>query len=79
MHTVHLRQVGGSTMLAIPPVLLKALNFGDTVALSTENGKLLVEKPKPSYTLEQLLLECDQNAPVDAETQQWLNTPPVGC
>lgn len=80
MHTITLRQVGGSTMLAIPPSLLRSLDFGDKVNLSTQNGKLIIEKAvtRPSYTLEELLAQCDTNQPLDNELQSWVNDDMTG-
>ena len=44
MHTTHLRKVGGSIMLRIPPALLDVLhlNAGATVDLTLEDGRLIV-------------------------------------
>ena len=53
MHTTNLRKVGGSVMLAVPPVLLNLLRLeaGATVAVKVENGRLIVEpKPRPAMT-----------------------------
>lgn len=78
MYTTTFRQVGSSIMLAIPPALLNTLNLGATVSLSTQDGKLIIERAQPTYTLAQLLQECDKNAPIEPEIQQWVNTPPAG-
>ena len=45
MHTTKLRKVGGSVMLAVPPVLLNLLQLkvGATVAVDVEHGRLIVE------------------------------------
>lgn len=78
MYTVSLRKVGGSTMLAIPPALLQSLDLGKQVHLHSENGRLIIEPARPKYTLEELLAQCDPNAPRDAESQAWLDAPAVG-
>lgn len=36
-------------------------------------------KGRPRYTLQELLAQCDPNAPRTAEEQEWLDAPPVGC
>jgi len=35
-------------------------------------------KPKPHYTLEELLARCDLSLPRSAEETAWLEAPPVG-
>lgn len=81
MHTTHLRKVGGSIMLAVPPALLDILqlNADAQVGLTVDNGRLIIEpKPAPSYTLAELLAKCDPNPELTAEDRQWLDAAPVG-
>ncbi len=81
MHTTHLRRVGGSVMLAVPPALLDVLDLavGATVGLEVDQGRLVVAPcPKPRYTLAELLAQCDPSAPPPAEDRAWLDAPPVG-
>jgi antitoxin ChpS len=33
---------------------------------------------KPKYTLEELVAQCDPNAPLSEEDRAWLDAPPVG-
>ncbi len=81
MHTTNLRKVGGSVMLAVPPVLLNLLQLkaGSTVAVDVEDGRLIVEsKPRPHYTMAELLAASDYSQPRTQEEQEWLNAPAVG-
>jgi len=81
MHTTSLRKVGGSVMLAVPPALLDILQLGAgaTVGLNIDHGCLVVNpKPRPRYTLDELLAQCDPSAEMSDEDSQWLNDPPVG-
>ena len=81
MHTTTLRKVGGSVMLAVPRALLDVLQLsaGATVGLAVDNGRLVVEpKPRPHYTLDELLAQCDASADPTAEEQEWLDGKPVG-
>ena len=81
MHTTSLRKVGGSVMLAVPPAILDLLNLqaGATVGLAVDNGRLVVEpSPRPRYTLEELLAQCDPDAEISPEDQAWLDDKPVG-
>jgi antitoxin ChpS len=81
MHTTNLRKVGGSVMLAVPPVLLKLLQLepGATVAVDVEDGRLIVEpQRKPRYTLEELLAASDYSQPQPAEEREWVDAPAAG-
>jgi len=81
MHTTHLRKVGGSVMLAVPPALLDVLHLaaGAKVGLVVDNGRLVVEPAaRPRYTLEELLAQCDASTEISAEDREWLDAPPVG-
>ena len=81
MHTTNLRKVGGSVMLAVPPALLDVLELraGAKVDVGVEGGRLVVApRTRPSYTLGELLAQCDDTVPVDDEDRAWLNARPVG-
>ena len=81
MHTTNLRKVGGSVMLVVPPVLLNLLELkaGTTVCVDVENGRLVVEpRPRPRYTLAELLAESDYSRPLTAEEREWIDAPAVG-
>ena len=81
MHTTNLRKVGGSVMLAVPPAFLDQLHLqaGATVGLAVDQGRLVVEpKPKPSYTLAELLAMSDYTQPQPAEEREWIDARAVG-
>ncbi|MCE2481313.1 MAG: antitoxin [Alphaproteobacteria bacterium] len=81
MHTTNLRKVGGSVMLAVPPALLDLLNLGvgARVDIGIEDGRLIVApRTRPSYSLDELLVQCDGTAPADDEDRAWLEAKPVG-
>ena len=83
MHTTHLRKVGGSVMLAVPPALLDVLHLapGAKVGLAVDNGRLVVEpKARPRYTLDQLLAEAEASGtyPLPPEEREWIDAPAVG-
>jgi antitoxin ChpS len=81
MHTTNLRKVGGSVMLAVPPVLLNLLQLkaGATVAVDVEDGRLIVEpNPKKRYTMAELLAASDYSQPQPPEEREWLDAPAVG-
>lgn len=81
MHTTKLRKVGGSVMLAVPPALLDLLHLsaGVKVGITVDGDRLVVEPhPRPRYTLDELLAQCDVSAEPAAEDQDWLDAEPVG-
>jgi antitoxin ChpS len=81
MYTTNLRKVGGSVMLAVPPILLDQLHLkaGATVALAVDGERLVVQTcPKPRYTLEELLAASDYSQPMTPEEREWIDAPPVG-
>lgn len=81
MSTATLRRVGGSTMLAIPPAFARelALAPGSAVEVCLEEGRLVVEPSRrPRYTLDELLAQCDPDAPRSAEDAAWLDSAPIG-
>jgi len=81
MHSTNLRKVGGSVMLAVPPALLELLSLrpGTKVGIAVEGGRLVVEpRPKPRYTLDELLAQCNPKAARTKDDREWLSGKPVG-
>lgn len=81
MHTTNLRKVGGSIMLAVPPAVLEILQLrpGAKVGLAIHSGRLIVEpQPRPRYTLDELLAQCNPNAPRSKEEREWLDDKSLG-
>ena len=81
MHTTNLRKVGGSVMLAVPPVFLDQLHLqaGATVGLAVDHGRLVVDPyPRPRYTLAQLLAASDYSQPQPSAEREWVDAPALG-
>lgn len=81
MHTTYLRKVGGSVMLAVPPVLLELLNLsvGTKVDIDVADGRLIVEPgSRPRYSLDELLAQCEAATDVPAEDRAWMDAKPIG-
>lgn len=83
MHSAKLRTVGGSTMVAIPPAVLDALNLAakSEVSIAVEGDKLVIRpkircKPRLSYT--ERMAMCDPNAPISPQEQEWIDAPRMG-
>ncbi len=81
MHTTNLRKVGGSVMLAVPRAILDLLHLevGATVGLAVDGERLVVQaQPKPRYTLDELLAQCDPDAEITAQDRAWIDAAPAG-
>lgn len=81
MHTTALRKVGGSVMLAVPPAFLDQLHLqaGATVGVVVTDGRLIVDpKPRPHYTLAELLAASDYSQPQPVGEREWVDAPAVG-
>lgn len=81
MTTTHLRKVGGSTMLVVPPAFLNQLELkaGDSVGVAV-SGKMIVinAKPKLCYTLSELISSSDYSKPQPKKEREWVDAPTVG-
>jgi antitoxin ChpS len=81
VHTTNLRKVGGSIMLAVPRALLDVLRLqaGAKVGIAVHSGRLVVEpRPRPRYTLDELLAQCHPKAPRGKKNRAWLDDKPAG-
>lgn len=78
MTTARLRKVGGSTMLAIPPVILEELQIGADASLdlTVRDGVLRPERKR--YTLDELLAACDPDAALSPDERAWIDASAVG-
>ncbi len=68
-------------MLAVPPALLDVLRLqpGAKVGIAIESGRLVVDpQPRPRYTLNELLSQCNPQARRTKEEREWLDGKPVG-
>ena len=63
------------------PALLDLLKLraGARVDIDVENGRLVIQpKPRPSYSLDELLAQCDETGAPSAEDRAWIDAKPVG-
>jgi len=82
MHTTTLRKVGGSIMMTVPPAVLDHLEMkaGTVVGMEIDGENLIIHtRKRPRYTLEELLSQCDPNAPISDEDREWLDMKSVGA
>jgi antitoxin ChpS len=82
MYATSLRKVGGSAMIAIPPSIINMMNLhiGENVSLELNSSNAIVIKPlqRKKPTLNDLLAQCDVNAPMPAPDAEWDTLRPVG-
>ena len=77
---VVLRKYGNSTVLALPPAVLKELGLkaGQAMTLdSTPDGRITLA-PRRRHRLADLIAQCDLKAPPPADLTLWDNARPVG-
>lgn len=77
---VVLRKYGNSTVLALPPAVLKELGLkaGQSMTLdSTPDGRITLA-PRRRHRLADLLAQCDLKAAPPADLALWDNAAPAG-
>ena len=79
---IKIQQWGNSAAIRLPSTVLKQmrLGVGSTLSLDTAGETLVLKpvRPKPKYTLEELMAECDLNAPEPEDMAGWNAMPPLG-
>ncbi len=77
---ITLRKYGNSTVVVLPPALLKELDIaaGQPMTLdTTADGKIVLSK-KNKYTLDRLVAQCDMRAPKAPDIEIWDTTKAIG-
>lgn len=78
MHTATLRAVGGSVSVTLPRQMLRTLGLsaGASVAVTLEDGRLVLSPTRPRYSLAALLKGMKPgDMPAD---KGWSDTRPAG-
>jgi antitoxin ChpS len=69
-------------MLSVPPAVIEMLHLeaGQTMGVSIDGDKLILQRKttRPKYTLEELLSQCNTDAPLPEADRDWLDSGPVG-
>lgn len=85
-----LKPAGGSLIMTVPANIRKALSLvaGTQLSVSVEGTKMVVEAlapgedaprlRRPKYTLDELVAQCDFDAPMSEEERAWHDAQPVG-
>lgn len=80
MHTVSVRELDGSLVIAVPAEVAEELHLqaGGEVRINAEGGHLGLYRKRSKYTLSELLADCDPTQPISAEEQEWMQAAPTG-
>lgn len=78
-----LKKAGGSLVMTVPAGARDALNLsaGQEMEIAVIDNTMVLQAAKPArpkYTLDELLAECDFDAPYSDEERAWLDDAPVG-
>ncbi|WP_343729770.1 AbrB/MazE/SpoVT family DNA-binding domain-containing protein [Duganella sp.] len=71
---------GNSAAVRLPTELLGLLNvkLGDKLTVNVQPDGLLLRAAKPTYSLAELVAQCDPSAPEPADLADWQNMKPIG-
>ena len=77
---VVLRKCGNSTVLALPPAVLKDLGLkaGQSMTLDFRPDGQITLAPRRRHRLVDLIAQCDPKAPPPADLALWDNARPTG-
>ena len=78
--SVAIKKWGNSSGVVLPALLLKKLGVANGQLLDAEvkNGSIILTPVRRRYTLEELVAQCDQNAPAVTEEEIWGKDAPQG-
>ncbi|MQA21884.1 AbrB/MazE/SpoVT family DNA-binding domain-containing protein [Rugamonas rivuli] len=71
---------GNSAAVRLPTELLGILKvvLGDKLSVSVLPEGVLLKAARPSYSLDELVTQCDTTSPEPADMAAWHNAKPVG-
>jgi antitoxin ChpS len=71
---------GNSAAVRLPTELLRMLKvtLGDKLSVNVQPEGVLLKAARPSYSLADLVAQCDLSAPEPADLEAWSNIKPVG-
>lgn len=75
-----IKKWGNSAGMVIPGVVMRELGLqpGQAMEASVENNQLVLTPITRRYTLDELLAQCDPDAPTITEDDIWGHDKPVG-
>jgi antitoxin ChpS len=76
---VVIRKYGNSSVVVLPPALMRDLGIqvGTSLSMNATDGVITLA-PKKRYTLEALVAQCNPKAKPAADMTAWDNMPSVG-
>jgi len=77
---ITIKKWGNSAGVIIPGALMKELNMrvGQSMEAQVTDNQLVLRPVSKGYTLEELLAQCDPEAPKPSEEALWGKPGPVG-
>ena len=71
---------GNSAAVRLPTELLGILKvtLGDKLSVNVQRDGVLLKAARPSYSLADLVAQCDLSAPEPADLTAWSRVKPVG-
>lgn len=71
---------GNSAAVRLPTELLRMLkvSMGDKLSVNLQPDGVLLKAARPSYSLEELVAQCDPKAAEPEDMAAWSNMKPVG-
>ncbi len=77
-----IRKIGNSAGAILPAPFLKKLHLhlGDAISIKEEGNRIVIEpaKARRKYKLQDLVAQCDTNAPLAEDLLAWETAPAVG-
>jgi len=80
MMELSIQKWGNSAAVRLPTELLSMLkaSLGDKLAVDVRPDGVMLRAKRPAYALEDLVAQCDLNAPEPEDMDAWSNIKPVG-
>ena len=77
---LEIKRWGNSAALRLSAPILKQLNahIGDTLPVEMLSEGMLLKSRKKRYTLDELMAQCDMNAPIPVDVSDWDAMPSAG-
>ena len=71
---------GNSAAVRLPTELLSMLkvSLGDKLSVNVQPDGILLKAARPTYSLADLVAQCDRSAPEPADMAAWSDLKPVG-
>jgi len=71
---------GNSAAVRLPTELLAMLkvSLGDKLSVNVQPDGILLKAARPTYSLADLVAQCDRSAPEPADMAAWSDLKPVG-